>query len=95
LPADPAVLFGPYADYYEDKEIKRRADVYVFAYYSERNPAKYSSLDVRGWRFYVLPTPEVERHFATQKEVALSRVQEVTAELRYEDLRTAVDAVLE
>jgi hypothetical protein len=95
LLADPAVPLGPYADYYYDPEVKRRADVYVFAYYAERDPAQYSSLNVRGWRFYVLSTPELEGHFKTQDTVALSRVQVVTAELRYEDLRTAVDAVLD
>jgi hypothetical protein len=95
LPADPAVLFWPYADYYEDTEIKRRADVYVFAYYAERDPAQYSSLNVSGWRFYVLSTPELERHFTTQDKVALSRVQAVAAELRYAGLRAAVDAVLD
>ena len=92
FPVDPAVPFGPDADYYYDPEIKRRADVYVFAYYAERDPARYDSLDVRGWCFYVLSTPELERHFGTQGRVALSRVQAVTAEVGYGDLKTAVDA---
>jgi hypothetical protein len=48
LLADPAIPLGPNADYYYDREIKRRADIYVFAYYAERDPAHYSSLDVRG-----------------------------------------------
>ena len=52
-------------------------------------------MDVSGWRFYVLSTPELERHFGAQGSVALSRVRAVTAEVGYEDLRTAVDAVLE
>jgi hypothetical protein len=52
-------------------------------------------LDVGGWRFYVLSTPELERHFGTQATVALSRVQAVAGEIGYEDLRNAVDASLE
>ena len=92
FPTDPNVPFGPEAEYYTDKEIKRRADVYVFAYYAERNPARVDPLDVLGWAFYVLSTPEVERHFGTHATVALSRVQEVAAEIGYGELKIAIDA---
>jgi hypothetical protein len=95
FPADPEVPFGPFADYYEDGKVKRRADVYVFAYYAEEDLERYSSLDLSGWRFYVLSTPELERHFTTQDTVALSRIQRVTEEVEYGDLRTAVDAALD
>jgi hypothetical protein len=71
-----------------------RTDLHAFAYYAEEDPAKVNPLDVGGWCFYVLPTPELEGHFETQDKVALSRIQAVTAEVGYEDLRTAVDAVL-
>jgi hypothetical protein len=95
FPADPEVPFGPFADYYEDGEVKRRADVYVFAYYAEEDLERYSSLEVSGWRFYILSTPELERYFETQDKVALSRIQAVTAEVGYEDLRTSVDSALD
>ena len=94
FPADPAFPFGPNADYYEEPEVKRRADLYIFAYYSEQNPERYSSLDVGGWKFYVLSTPDVEKHFGTQDRVALSRVQAVAEEVEYGDLKAKVDAVL-
>lgn len=48
LPTDPAVPFGPEAEYYNDPEIKRRANVYVFAYYAEREPSRVDPLDVGG-----------------------------------------------
>ncbi len=92
---NPAIPFGPDSDYYEDPEIERRADVYVFAYYAERDPAQYSSLNVRGWRFYVLSTLEIDQHFGNQERVALSRVQAVTEEVEYGDLKAKVDAVLD
>jgi hypothetical protein len=95
FPRDPAIPFGPEAEYYTDPEIKRRADIYVFAYYAEEDPAKVDPLDVGGWCFYVLPTPELEAHFGPQKKVALSRIRAATAEVWYEDLRTMVDAVLD
>ena len=95
FPIDPDVPFGPEAEYYTDEEIKRRANIYVFAYYAEQDPTRVDPLDVGGWRFYVLSTPELERHFGTQATVALSRVQAVAAEIGYEDLQNAVDALLE
>ena len=42
-----------------------RTDLYAFAYYAEEDPAKVNPLDVGGWCFYVLPTPELEGHFET------------------------------
>ncbi len=94
FPTDSAVPFGPEAEYYTDSEIKRRADVYVFAYYAEQDPAQVDPLDVHGWRFYVLSTPELEKHFKTQDKVALSRIQAVAEEIDYRDLRSMVDAAL-
>ncbi len=95
FPADPAVLFGPNADYYHNPEVKRWADIYVFAYYAERDTARYSSLHVDGWRFYALSTPEVAQHFGTQERVALGRVQAVAREVEYEGLRATVDAAID
>jgi hypothetical protein len=95
FPIDPNIPFGPEAEYYTDEEIKRRADVYIFAYYAEQDPTRVDPWDVGGWRFYVLSTPELERHFGTQATVALSRVQAVAAEIGYEDLQNAVDTSLE
>jgi hypothetical protein len=95
FPADPAVLSGPDADYYEKPEIRRWADVYVFAYYAERDPTQYSSLRVNGWKFYVLSTPEVEEHFGPQERVALGRVQAAAREAKYENLRATVDTAID
>jgi len=94
FPRDAAIPFGPEAEYYTDPEIKRRADIYVFANYAEEDLAKVDPLDVGGWCFYVLPTPELEAHFGKQKKVALSRIRAVTAEVGYEDLRTTIHTVL-
>lgn len=94
FPSDSAIPFGPEAEYYTDPEIKRRADLYVFAYYAEEDAAKVDPLDVGGWCFYVLSTSELEGHFGNQDKVALSRIQAVTAGGGYEDLRTMVDAIL-
>lgn len=76
LPVDPANKSGKY---WYDEEKKRRADVYVFCFYAEEDPERADPLDVRRWEFYVLSTPELERHYGTQKSVSLSRIQAVCA----------------
>lgn len=45
--ADP----GPDTQYYYDVEKKRRADVYVFAIYAERDPARLDPLNIEAWEF--------------------------------------------
>jgi hypothetical protein len=52
-------------------------------------------LDTEGWRFYVLSTKEIGQHFGTQDRVALSRIRVVAREVKYGDLRVAVDVALD
>jgi hypothetical protein len=80
--------------YYYEAEKKRRADVYAFAIYAEREPTRLDPLDIEAWEFLVLSTPELERHFGSQDSVALSRIEAVTKAVGYEDLRARVDEAL-
>ncbi len=86
---------GPDTEYYYDPEKKRRADVYVFAIYAERDKVRLNPLNIAAWEFLVLGTPELERHFGSQDSVALSRIQDVTEAVGYKNLKTRVDDVLE
>jgi hypothetical protein len=95
FPVAPDVPFGPDADYYEKPEIRRWADVYVFAYYAEKDRTRYSSLYTDGWRFYILSTKEIGHHFGAQDRVALSRVRAVARGVGYADLRASVDAAID
>lgn len=95
FPVDPSVPPGPNREYYTDFKVKRRADVYVFCYYPEENPALVDPLNVEAWEFYVLSTREIERRFGRQATVALSRIKDATEAVSYKDLRARVDDVLE
>jgi hypothetical protein len=51
-------------------------------------------LHLPDWRFYVLTTPDVAKHFDAQKSVALSRITAVTASVGFDALREAIDSAL-
>jgi hypothetical protein len=81
------------SDYEEERE--RRADVYVFALYAEKDREKADPLNVAAWEFYVMATDLLNLYFGSQKSVALSRIQDVTKPVSYGDLRVCVDTVLD
>jgi hypothetical protein len=95
FPVDSSVPPGPDREYYTDPDIKRRADVYVLCSYPEEETTLVNPLNVADWEFYVLSTRELEHHFSSQDTVSLSRIQEVTKAVSYEDLRTHVNDALE
>ena len=76
-------------------EPTRSADCYVFCLYPETDPARADILDVAAWQFYVLSTQEIDRAFAEQKTVALSRVRALCQPAGYQGLKDRVDAALE
>jgi hypothetical protein len=94
FPVEEGLAPGPDTQYYYDAEKKRRADIYVFAVYAERDPARLDPLNIEAWEFLVLSTPELERHFGSQDSVALSRIEAVTQAVRYADLKAHVDKAL-
>jgi hypothetical protein len=55
-----------------DPELRRRADVWVFALLAERDQEKVNPLDLGQWRFFVLPTAVLDEEVAVQQTIALS-----------------------
>jgi len=70
----------------------RSADVYVFCLFPERDAKKAAAtvLDPGGWKFYVVGTDVINERFGNQDKVALSRIQEVTDPVRYDELRERI-----
>lgn len=73
---------------------RRRADVYVFCLYAERDPKKADAADIGSWEFYVLATPEIDERFGDQKKIRLSRIREIQVPVGYDELRERVDEAL-
>ncbi len=60
-------------------DVKRQADVYVFALLAPRVGSGVAPLELDQWVFYVLSTAELDRRLGHQKTVTLSKLQEFTA----------------
>lgn len=72
----------------------RSADCYVFCLYPERDEARADPIDVPAWRFWVVPTAQIDAVFGGQKSVALSRIEGLVEAVGAAGLAAAVAAAL-
>ena len=73
-----------------EDESKRQADVYVFALLAHRDKSTIDPMDLDQWKFYVLPTAELDTHFGNQKQVTLSRLEALASPVDFNELKVAV-----
>jgi hypothetical protein len=76
------------------QDLKHNADCYVFCLYSETAKEKANVLDIGMWRFYVISTLEVERHFGEAKSVGLAKLERVCGSVGFEGLKKRVNMAL-
>ena len=74
-----------------DTDLKRSADCYVFALFSDLDNPRRHVADVSFWRFFVLPTACMDEKFGDQKTVALSRIEAMETSVEWRELRRAID----
>jgi len=72
-------------------ERRVRADVFVFAVQTQRDPAAYDPLDVSHWRFWVVPGGVVRERAGRTVGIGWVR-RHGSGPHRYEDLATAIGA---
>lgn len=72
----------------------RSADCYVFALHAAVDESTADVLDLRQWCFFVLPAKDIEKHFGSQKSVALSRIEKVCSAVSYDRLKKTIDTNL-
>jgi hypothetical protein len=71
-------------------EKKRQADVYVFCLLAHTDKATVDPLCLDQWRFYVLPTLELDGRTRSQYSITLKSLEEMTHAIQYEGLKEAV-----
>lgn len=76
-----------------DTEIKRQADVYVFALLAHTDKATVDPLNVKHWRFYVVPTRVLNARTRSQHSITLNSLCALCGRdgVPFEELRGAVD----
>lgn len=76
-------------------ESKHSADCYIFSLYAEkvdRSPALLMDMD--RWKFYVVPTEQINRQLGSQKTAALSTIARLAKPVGYIGLKERVDSAL-
>jgi hypothetical protein len=74
-----------------DMESRRQADVYVFALLTHQEKSTIDPLNVRQWRFYVLPTPVLDARTRSQHSITLRSLEKLAGgSVTYEQLRSKV-----
>ena len=73
------------------KELKRQADVYVFALLSHKDKLTIDPLDLNQWEFYVLPTSVLDNRKRSQHSITLPSLRKLCEKpFQYPELEQAV-----
>ncbi len=74
-------------------EVKRQADVYVFALLHHREKATVDPLDVTQWTFHVLPTAVLDTRIPVQRRLSLGTLRTLgPAIVGFDGLAAAIEA---
>ncbi len=72
-------------------EAVRTADIYVFCLFTEQAPEKADVVDLNQWKFWVVPTPIIDRELGNQKSLSLSRLETLAKSLDFDGLKHTID----
>jgi len=78
-------------------EFKRQNDVYIFCLNIGETKEASNPLVLENWRFWVVPTSEINRLCGNNKTISLGRVKGITQQkngIGYRELREEVDKVI-
>jgi hypothetical protein len=67
---------------------RRHSDVYVFALHAHKEKDTIDPLDVSQWRFFVVPTREIDKR--DSKSISIGPLRRLAREVRHSDLPDAV-----
>jgi hypothetical protein len=75
-------------------DVRVRADVYVFAVQSQKDPAAYSMLDISAWQFWVVHAEAVRTQAGTAVGIAWV-IRNGTGPLSHSELASAIHAAVQ
>jgi hypothetical protein len=75
----------------QSEEVRRQADVYVFAVLAHQNQSTLDPLDVSQWEFFVVPTAELDNRTRSQHSITPNSLRALSGKpVMYSDLPCAV-----
>ena len=73
---------------------KRRSDIYVFCLFAEEDRALANPMVLDQWRFYVVPTADIDEQLGDQRKISLQGLSRIGAiECSYDEIRPTVDRI--
>jgi hypothetical protein len=76
----------------QSKESRRQADVYVFALLAHRDKGTLDPLNVRQWKFFVVPTQTLDARERSQHSITLLSLEALAGPgVAYDELASAVE----
>lgn len=72
------------------EEVRRHADVYVFALLHHKDRQSIDPMDLAQWEFYVVPTKALNERERSQHSITLPSLLKLAKAVAFEDLREAV-----
>lgn len=75
----------------QEKESRRQAQVYVFALLAHQDKRTIDPVNVKQWRFYVLPTSVLDARTRSQHSITLRSLEALAGDyVAYDGLRAAI-----
>lgn len=88
----PKTLAGDPQTNRQDNQAKRQAHVYVFALLSHQEKATIDPLNIRQWKFFVVPTAILDARERSQHSITLGTLEKLAGGgVPYQELRASVD----
>lgn len=76
------------------EDIVRSADLYIFSLLIEKDAEKICVYDLNQWVFYFMATTDINMYFGDQKSITLSRLQQYSQPIAFEDVKNRVDEMV-
>jgi hypothetical protein len=76
----------------QSKDVRRQADVYVFALLAHQDQSSIEPLDVSQWDFFAVPTMHLDTRTRSQHSITLKSLRTLAGDpVKYSGLRNAVE----
>lgn len=80
----------------EHPDLRRRSDIYVFCLFAEVDRAKAWPLKLDQWRFFIVPTAQIDAELGDQRRISLQGLDRLrAAEVNFGGVKATIDAISE
>lgn len=89
----PARMFDETAGKYQG-DCCRHSDYYIFCLFQDIDAETYNILDLSHWKFFAVPTAEIDRLFLRRKSITLGKLEKIAEGTDYCNLKSVLDGLI-